>query len=224
MEIETYAVKHAKSRPGTLLPETIETISRLRADSRILDIGCAEGHTIKWLRDVFPDRFELIGVDLSKIRVQKAREKNIPGASFYEGDAMNLPFEDGRANFVIASQVIEHVPDDDQMLREVERVLAPGGRFQIDTVYKRKWAMYIYRSPSGWVLDPTHLREYTDIDGLLAKFPAQLKVSGVKCIKSYRRLNLIKPLAFLPDRAAVRIPGYFTIFLSGEKAPEILLP
>jgi len=217
MNIETYAIKHAKNRPGALLPETIEIIASLPADSRILDIGCAEGSTLKWLRDQFPDRFELVGIDLSRIRIQKAREKDIPGAIFYEGNAMDLPIEDGRMNFVIASQVIEHVPDDGKMIREVERVLEPGGRFQIDTVFKKKWAFYIYRSPSGWALDPTHLREYTDIDSLLAKFPSSMKIAGVKSIKSYRRINLIRFLSFLPDLVRVRIPGYFAIFISGEK-------
>ena len=217
MEIETYAIRHAKSRPGTLLPETLRTIDSLPENARILDIGCAEGYTIEWLRNEFPDRFELIGVDLSKIRIQKAKEKGILGATFYEGDATDLPIDDVYVDFVIASQVIEHVPDDDKVIREVERVLALGGSFQIDTVLKRKWAFYFYRSPSGWALDPTHLREYTDIDSLRAKFPTSLKIADIKYVKSFRRINLIPFLSFLPDSARIRIPGYFTIFLSGEK-------
>jgi hypothetical protein len=97
-------------------------------------------------------------------------------------------------------------------------VLISGGKFQVDTVYKRKWARYIYRSPSGWALDPTHKREYTDVNALLSKFPSALKIENVKIQKTSRKLNILPALFFFPDQLKVRIPGYFTIFISGYRS------
>jgi SAM-dependent methyltransferase len=217
MNIETYAARHPKTRPGSLLPESIAAIGSLPEGSKIVDIGCAEGFTIQWLQDQFPGRYAFLGVDLSSTRIDKAIQKNLPDAEFRVGDAQALPVNDQSVNFVIASQVIEHVPDDGQMLKEIERVLAPGGQFQIDTVYKKKWAWYFYRSPAGWAIDPTHLREYTDIDALVTRFPASLKVTDVKLLRSLRRLNILRSLSFLPDWVRFYIPGYFVVFLSGYK-------
>jgi SAM-dependent methyltransferase len=217
MNIEKYADKHPKTRPGAILAENIETIARLPVEAKILDIGCAEGNTIQWLRARFPDRFSLYGLDLSQTRIGKAAKKQIPGAVFSVGNACDLPVKNASVDFVTASQIIEHVPDDRLLLREAARVLVPGGKFQIDSVYKKKWARYFYQSPSGWALDPTHLREYTDMDGFLSLFPPSLKITGVVLIKSYRRLNIIRKLAFLPDWVKFRVPGYFAVYVSGEK-------
>lgn len=217
MHIEEYAKKHPKNNHATILPETLKNIGTLKEGSMILDIGCAEGNTIQWLDEYFPNRYKYIGIDLSETRIEKAKEKIIAQAEFRVGTAENLPIDSGTVNFILASQVIEHVPSDTQMLMEVGRVLAPKGGFQIDTVYKKKWARYIYRSPSGWALDPTHVREYTDINAILSKFPPTLKVQSYSFTKSYRRFNIVSSLSWLPDWAKIRIPGYFVIFFIGSK-------
>jgi ubiquinone/menaquinone biosynthesis C-methylase UbiE len=217
MNIEEYAIRHPKTRGAFLLAETTARVKSLRPGSRVLDIGCAEGSTIGWLSQDISRTHRWFGVDLSFVRLSQARMKAIGSAYFLLATAGRLPLETGSIDFALASQVIEHVPDDSRMLEEIDRVLADGGGFQIDTVYKRKWARYIYRSPAGWALDPTHLREYTDVGQLIAKFPASLTIDEVKIVRSYRRLNLIPPFAFLPDWARIRIPGYFTLIILGTK-------
>lgn len=217
MNIEKYAKYHPKSKPGVLLPETIHQIGSLVENSKVLDIGSAEGNTIQWLESLFPDKYYLFGVDLSKTRIEKATSKKINRAEFRVGNAENLPIEDSSIHYVLTSQVIEHVSDDEQMLKEIDRILMPGCRFQIDTVYKKKWAWYFYRSPSGWALDPTHLREYTDIDSFLSKFPQTLIVESVVLYNCYRSFNIIPFLWFLPDWLRVLVPGYYTLFVLGRK-------
>ena len=212
MQIEKNAENHPKNRPGVILPETLVTMSTLPKGSRILDIGCAEGHTIEWLREFFPNKYKYIGIDLSKTRIKKAQKQNVQYTEYCVGHAEDLPLENESVDFVLASQVIEHVPNDTKMLQEVNRVLAPGGGFQIDTVYKKKWAWYIYRSPNGWAIDPTHVREYTNIGSLISKFPSSLLVNSTNLVKSYRRLNILSVISFLPDWFKIRIPGSLLFF------------
>ena len=76
MQIEKYAENHPKNRPGVILPETLITMSTLPKGSRIVDIGCVEGHTIEWLREFLPNKCKYIGIDFSKTRVEKAQKQN----------------------------------------------------------------------------------------------------------------------------------------------------
>jgi 2-polyprenyl-3-methyl-5-hydroxy-6-metoxy-1,4-benzoquinol methylase len=62
---------------------------------------------------------------------------------------------------VASTHVVEHVPDDAAYVREMARLARPGGVVYIETPLKLKGAWYFRRNPeAGWVLDPTHLREY----------------------------------------------------------------
>jgi SAM-dependent methyltransferase len=46
----------------------------------------------------------------------------------FQADLTNLPFDDGRWDFVVCSHVLEHIPDDAAAIREIARVLSPGGK------------------------------------------------------------------------------------------------
>ena len=217
MNIEEYARKHEKYLPAKLQRETLERLCELQSGDRMLDIGCAEGSTLSMLRGVLHDGVLLYGMDLSETRIQKAKGKLIPDTSFCVGNIETIPFEADFFSAVTCSQVIEHVPNDGEALQEIARVLKNGGFFQIDTVYKKKWAKYFYKSPCGWALDPTHLREYTDIDSLLALFPKTLKVERAFLKPVVRRFNTLSFLSFLPDWVKIRIWGYYNLFIIGVK-------
>jgi SAM-dependent methyltransferase len=53
------------------------------------------------------------------------------GAQTVRGDATRMPFPDGAFDRVIAAEVLEHIPDDWQALREIARVLRPGGQVAV---------------------------------------------------------------------------------------------
>jgi SAM-dependent methyltransferase len=57
-----------------------------------------------------------------------ARQR-VPGATFIEADAQDLPFGDGEFDVVVSNLGVCHVPDQPRALAEVRRVLRPGGRF-----------------------------------------------------------------------------------------------
>jgi SAM-dependent methyltransferase len=71
-----------------------------------------------------------------------------------QGDALKLPFADEAFDRIIASEVLEHIPDDRGAIGELTRVLRPGGRMAV-TVPAR------FPERINWMLD----REYHDIPG-----------------------------------------------------------
>ena len=95
---------------------------------RVLDLATGVGAMAVRLAARFPG-ISLVGVDLSQQQLSAARE-NHPELSFIRGDATKLPFDDATFDRVHCSWLLEHVPDPTAVLREVKRVLAPGGSCQ----------------------------------------------------------------------------------------------
>jgi SAM-dependent methyltransferase len=106
---------------------------------RVLDLGCGFGrHAFEAARrgasvvalDAGPD--EVAQVRGTFAAMIEAGE--IPAdhpATAVQGDALSLPFEDGTFDRVIASEVLEHIPDDAAAMRELARVLRPGGAMAV---------------------------------------------------------------------------------------------
>jgi SAM-dependent methyltransferase len=102
---------------------------------RVLDLGCGGG---RHAFEAFRRGADVVAVDLSAeempgvrgmLRAMGAEGEAPPGARGHavQGDALRLPFPDASFSRVIASEVLEHVPDDAGAMREIARVLRPGG-------------------------------------------------------------------------------------------------
>src|SRR6185295_7929574 len=90
--------------------------------ARILDVGCGTGANLVRLSD-FGDAE---GVDISPDALKFCRERGLNNVKL--GAAESLPYEDGEFDLVTAFDVVEHMDDDLAGLREMRRVLRPGGR------------------------------------------------------------------------------------------------
>jgi len=213
MNIEEYALAHPKDEPAKIQEYIIRKLKTLKNGSKILDIGCAEGATIRFLAEMFGDKFKYTGIDLSKERISVAKSKEIHNAEFLvsTGEKMNLP--SGSYDCILCSQVLEHVENEDSLVSEVERLLKPNGIFQIDTVYKKPWAWYFYRAPIGWAIDPTHLREYTDTN-IVKKI---IERNGLIVHKIYTKKDTrnLKKIGLFDIE--IHITGYYTFFVLGKK-------
>jgi SAM-dependent methyltransferase len=115
---------------------------------RVLDIGCATGALLSRLRD---RGWETAGVEISTPQADYARrERGL--------DVRSLPREENRFppdffDLVLASHLIEHLTDPGSLVREVFRILAPGGRFLVTTpniaglqarIFRGRWRSAIY--------------------------------------------------------------------------------
>ncbi|MFJ8041277.1 class I SAM-dependent methyltransferase [Kitasatospora sp. NPDC096147] len=107
----------------------------LAPGDRVLDLGCGGGrHAFEcYRRGANVVALDRNGEEIAEVRkwfaaMEQAGEAPA-GASAVamEGDALNLPFEDGTFDKIIISEVMEHIPDDKGVLAEMVRVLKPGG-------------------------------------------------------------------------------------------------
>jgi SAM-dependent methyltransferase len=94
--------------------------------ARVLDVGCGEGATFLHLGG--PSG--VVGIDVFEAKVAFARER-LPLCTFVSGSAYELPFEDGAFDHVIVRDVVHHLDHPDRALREIARVLEPGGRLDL---------------------------------------------------------------------------------------------
>ena len=92
---------------------------------KILDVGCGIGTIAKLLKD---DGHDVTGIDFSSVAVNKAKQLGIH-ADVVDVDKEGLPFEDGEFDIVYAGDIVEHVFDPINLMKESVRVLAPSGQF-----------------------------------------------------------------------------------------------
>jgi SAM-dependent methyltransferase len=107
-----------------IIASFVEDICRRVTDRRprILDVGCGTGANLLMLSK-FGDAE---GVDVSEDALAFCRERGLENVKL--GAAEQLPYDDGTFDLVTALDVVEHLDDDLAGLREMRRVLRPGGR------------------------------------------------------------------------------------------------
>jgi len=106
--------------------DTLLMIQRhVKPGDRILDAGCGMGDLLLHLKN-----YEAIGVDLSKDYIEIAKER---GLNVTVGRIEKMPYPRGWFDMVVCTDVLEHVLDLNKAVRELLRVLRPGGTLIVRT-------------------------------------------------------------------------------------------
>jgi len=128
----------------------------------MLDVGCGGGRTIETLAAAAQDG-KVFGIDYSSASVAVARERNSASIEhdrvhIEEGVVSSLPFPDGTFDLVTAVETHYYWPDLAGDVREVRRVLKPGGAFTIIAeTYRGRRNDWLYRPVMRLVLRAAYL-------------------------------------------------------------------
>ena len=118
------------------------SLGALDPGENVVDVGCGAGiDSLIAARMVAPNG-KVIGVDMTPAMLDKAenarQEAGVTNAEFKEGYGEKLPVSDGWADVVISNGVLNLMPDKLAALREMSRVLKPGGRLQLADILVQK--------------------------------------------------------------------------------------
>lgn len=157
---------------------------------RVLDIGCGTGFNLEELRARGVGR--AVGLDIATDALVYCRERGL--RALVRGDGSRLPFADGSFDVITALDLIEHLDDDEGALREMLRVLAPGGHVVIFTpAFRFLWSLQDVVSH--------HFRRYTS-----SELRDKLRAAGLEVSKISYANTLLFPLVYA-GRLALRVTG-----------------
>jgi ubiquinone/menaquinone biosynthesis C-methylase UbiE len=124
--------RHTKRILRYLRPNTHE---------RLLEVGCGRGWLTQRMQELCPSTY---GIDVNPKSIEHGVTANLSAM-----DAVELRFDDAQFHHVYSFHAIEHIPDADAALREMHRVLAPGGRVLL--VYPAEPIRGLYAMPGAWI-------------------------------------------------------------------------
>lgn len=117
-------------------------VGELQPGERVVDVGSGAGMDSLIAARMVGPAGRVIGVDMTPAMLDQARrsaaEAQLPNVEFREGLAEALPIPDGWADVVISNGVLNLIPDKTAALRQMARVLKPGGRLQIADILVQK--------------------------------------------------------------------------------------
>jgi len=180
-------------------------VAREFSSGDVLEVGCGEGRGIPLLME---KASSYTAIDKIEDVIRELRNK-YPAGKFFSGNIPPLaPFADRSFDRIFSFQVIEHIRDDKNFLKEISRVLKPGGLAYLTTPNR----------PMSLSRNPWHVREYTagELSKLAAPHFASVEMKGIagneKVMEYYER-----------NRQSVNRMMRWDIFNLQYKLPAVML-
>jgi len=185
---------------------------------RVLDLGCRDGR----LTQYYVSANTVMGVDIDPQALTLAHERLGIETVLLDLNRADLSFADGSFTVVVAGELLEHLVNPAAIVREITRVLAPGGLFVGSVPNSFHWRARLAFLRGHSLEDPTHLHLFSRarLGELLQPFSEAeiLPVGGI----GGRALPVIP--ASLSQRIVRGLPGWFAndfLFRAKEQGPAL---
>ena len=198
--------------------EAIFNLHKIKIGEKILEIGSGAGHAVKHISSAnyFP-------LDVSSFNLKQIKNKSPKPIYPVSGDVYNLPFETGSLDFIILSEVLEHLDKPDEAIKEIYRVIKPGGAFVVSVPYNEKLTYQICIHCNKPTPTYAHLHVFDK-----PKLSSIVQNAGFRIVKTHKFLNKIpnrlhvnRILKFLPYNVWKIIDSIFTTFI--DKPASIMI-
>jgi SAM-dependent methyltransferase len=188
-------------------------------DARVLEIGSGRGTLLNTLRS---RGIAAVGIETSAERVLDAA-KRFPNLPLTETHGTALPFADDSLDIVLSFDVFEHICDSDAHLREVRRVLKPGGWYLLQT--PNKWTNTVFetirwKSLTRWRADHCALHSAAELEARLRRHGFDPAFADVPVVTRFYRQKVERHLGkagllmlriFNTDKLPVRLRTNFFV-------------
>lgn len=205
-------IEKERLAPGGYLPVWVrnEHLARYRhaatfaAAKVVIDCACGDGLSSRLMAEAGATR--VLGFDLSPDSVTHARVAHgLPTTHYEVADAAALPLPDETADLFVSLETIEHLDDTEAFLREVVRVLSPGGEFICSTPNRTVYSPGHTQDSRPW--NRFHVHEFSreEFEELLGRHFERVTVYG----QNLRSKRVTSALTFMgrlaPFDLAVRV-------------------
>jgi SAM-dependent methyltransferase len=192
-----------------------------RRGARLLDLGCGDGEfTMRVAQRVGAG--EVHGVEFIEPVAELARARGVTVSQSSLGE--RLPYEDGSFDAIHSNQVIEHLPFTDHFLREIRRLLAPGGYAVVSTNNLASWHNVVSLA-LGWQPMPNHVS-----DEIIVGNPANFVEGAPGAVgQNHLRVFTGRALAALAEFHGLKVElartaGYYPLLERGTRLMNRLDP
>lgn len=157
-ELRQFFNEKARIWDQLMEPETRERLAEIikelaiKPGSRVLDVGTGTGVLLPFLVETVGPTGSIVALDIAEEMLARARAKNGDrNIEYVLGDITSTPFQEGTFDEIICNNTFPHLRDKPGALREMARILRPGGRVVICHPKSREAVNELHRSIGGVV-------------------------------------------------------------------------
>lgn len=157
-DYDTYYGANNLSAPDFVhkrLDDIVAGFSKYRQLNRLLDVGCGAG---LFIQAAARAGWNTEGVEISQSAVEHLRGL---GLNVFHGDLSQAGYAEGYFDVVVASELLEHVPEPRGLIQEIARVLRPGGLFWATTPHAKGISARILGMKWSVISPPEHLQLFS---------------------------------------------------------------
>lgn len=147
-----------KNRINYEFGEVLKLLEKFETKGKLLDVGCAAGFFLDFARK---DGFQVFGAEFSSDLAKYGQ--NALNLDIRIGTLKEAAYEDNSFDIVTLIGVIEHLPDGNEIMDEVARILKPGGSFIVLTENAESWVAKKLKVKWNGYMPPEHLCYYSPV-------------------------------------------------------------